>query len=178
MKDSFDLNLHYFYHLFFRAMECKLCSTKCANINEYIKHCRTHKKKSYQVQIPYDSCSLILTSASSFYKHHTSHKKKHEPKTAVLICSYCQEKFFSYECFKSHIKKHYPQVEISCPRCNKRNLSSFRAFQMHFNRHHKSSIIKSQKVISTTFENEEIIVENTFEQMENDAFADTELEVQ
>ena len=48
---------------------------------------------------------------------------------------------------------------------------------MHFNRHHKSSIIKSQKVISTTFENEEIIVENTFEQMENDAFADTELEV-
>ena len=131
---------------FFLIMKCKICSVVCSSINEYVKHCRIHMKRSNHLQIPCDSCSLVFSSRTSFFNHHTVHTGTKKQKTAVmavLICSHCQGKFFSYKLFREHVKSLYPKTTFDyCPMCQKKDFGSFAAFNVHFWRNHKSFVIK------------------------------------
>ena len=124
-------------------MKCKKCPVNCANIENYIRHSKSHGNI-----IPCCNCNLAFTGRTQFFDHFKCHKEKtivsQQRLTAPLRCSHCSENFTSYEDFKNHVKKLYPQTKIDCPSCGKRNICTFGAFRLHYFRDHKQNLAKNQ----------------------------------
>ena len=126
-------------------MECHLCSTSCANVDLYLKHCKTHNSQTYACP----ECLIGTSSRTEFYRHFESHSKvsnaPEQNDEESFSCSHCHEDFRSTETFLEHVKGLYPSILVNCPCCSKRKIGTWAAFRKHFNSAHANTVTSNQQ---------------------------------